>query len=250
MSRKPIIGITPTPLDDTQDHGTFHRYAIANYYTEAVEAAGGVPIVIPPQDGNIYQILDVLDGLLLSGGGDIDPARYGDTYAHEKTYGVHEGRDRLEIELARQVIERDIPTLGICRGIQILNVALGGTVYQDIASEFSDAIAHRQQERKIPKEEPGHSVDIEPGSILAETYGTHTIQVNSFHHQSLKAVAPTLQVSALAPDGTIEAVEHPDRRWILAVQWHPEMMFRTHREHLKPFTALIEQAAKRPSTVL
>lgn len=250
MPRKPVIGITPTPMDDTQDHGTFHRYAIADHYTRAVEAAGGVPIVIPPQDGNIGQILDLIDGLLLSGGGDIDPALYEDPYVHEKTYGIHKGRDRLEIELARHVVERDIPTLCICRGIQILNAALGGTLYQDIASEFSDAIVHRQQEQQIPKEEPGHTVTVEPDSLLASTYAASEIMVNSFHHQSLKEVASALRVSAVAPDGTIEAVEHPDRTWILAVQWHPEMMFQTHPNHLSPFSALIEHANKRKTAVV
>lgn len=244
MPRKPVIGITPSPMDDTQDHGSFHRYAIANTYTEAVEAAGGIPIVIPPQSGNIDQLLDIVDGLLLSGGGDINPERYGDDEVHEKTYGVHEGRDALEIELARKAIERDIPTLCICRGIQILNVALGGTLYQDVAGQFSPDLTHRQHDLGIPKDQPGHSVTVAKDSLLADTYGTETVQVNSFHHQSLRDVAQELIVNATAPDGTIEGVEHPNKTWILGVQWHPEMMFQTHNEHLKPFTMLVENSAK------
>src|SRR5215208_2225648 len=120
-SRKPIIGITPSPMHDKQSHGEFTRYAMANTYTEAVEAAGGVPLVIPPQAGNIAEILSVIDGLLLSGGADVDPARYGDTGVHETTYGVHRGRDDLEIALVREAVERDVPMLCICRGIQVLN---------------------------------------------------------------------------------------------------------------------------------
>ena len=250
MSRKPIIGITPTPMDDTQEHGSFHRYTIANTYTEAVEAAGGVPIVIPPQSGNISDILDTIDGLILSGGGDIDPARYGDAETHAKTGGLHDGRDDLELALARAAVERDLPTLCICRGIQVLNVALGGTLYQDVADQFSAEISHRQQDKKIAKEEPGHEVTVQPDSLMARTYESATVSVNSFHHQSLRDVAPELRVNAVAPDGTIEGVEHPGKTWILGVQWHPEMMFKAHDEHLKPFAALVEQSAKRTAPVV
>ena len=248
MPRKPIIGITPSPMDDTQEHGSFHRYAIANTYTSAIEAAGGVPLVIPPQEGNIDDILDVIDGLLLSGGGDIDPAIYGDSETHEKTYGIHKGRDDLELALARGAMERDVPTLCICRGIQVLNVALGGTLYQDVADQFSSEISHRQQENGISKEDPGHEVDVQPDSLLAATYGAPSVAVNSFHHQSLKEIAPDLRVNAVAPDGTIEGVEHPGKSWVLGVQWHPEMMFKAHGEHLKPFAALVENAANRVKT--
>jgi putative glutamine amidotransferase len=248
MRRKPIIGITPSPMDDTQDHGSFHRYTIANTYTEAVEAAGGVPIVIPPQAGNIKELLDAVDGLLLSGGGDINPELYGDQDVHEKTYGIHEGRDELELALAREALDRDLPVLCICRGIQVLNVALGGTLYQDVASEYSDEISHRQQDNGIPKHDPGHAVSVKADSLLARTYGSTTIEVNSFHHQSLKETASELLISAVAPDGSIEGAEHPGKTWVLGVQWHPEMMFEAHAEHLKPFIALVEHAANRVAT--
>lgn len=205
MPRKPIIGITPSPMDDTQAHGSFHRYAIASTYTEAVEAAGGIPLVIPPQHGNIEQILDTIDGLLLTGGGDIDPAIYGDHHVHEKTYGIHQGRDELELALARQAIERDMPTLCICRGIQILNVALGGTLYQDVADQYSHELSHRQQDRGISKEEPGHEVNVVPGSLLASIYGTRSVQANSFHHQSLKDVAADLKVVATTSTAQLKA---------------------------------------------
>lgn len=247
MPRKPVIGITPSPMDDEQSHGEFHRYAIANTYTKAVEAAGGIPIVIPPQSGNIDQIIELVDGLLFSGGGDIDPVLYGDDTVHEKTYGIHEGRDTLELALMRRAIEQDVPTFCICRGIQVLNVALGGTLYQDVADQFSSEISHRQQEQGISKEEPGHQVSVQPDSLLASTYAAAAIGVNSFHHQSLKEVAPDLRVNAVAPDGTIEGVELPGKTFVLGVQWHPEMMFAVHDEHLKPFQALVEQASRRVS---
>lgn len=241
--RKPVIGVTPTPMEDTQSHGTFTRYAIATTYTDAVEAAGGVPLVIPPQAGNIDEILSRIDGLLLSGGGDIDPALYGDDTVHEATYGIHPGRDALELALAREAVARDIPTLCICRGIQVLNVALGGTLIQDIPYQYSTEIEHRQQEAGIRKEDPGHTVAVTPGSLLEQTYEAETIDVNSFHHHGLKDVALGLSVDAVAPDEIVEAVSSENGQWILGVQWHPEMMFREHPEHLKPFKSLVEQAA-------
>lgn len=243
--RKPIIGITPSPMDDTQSHGSFTRYAAATTYTEAIEAAGGVPIVIPPQIGNIEEILGVVDGLLLSGGGDIDPQRYGDSEMHETTYGIHGLRDELELALVRAAVERDIPMLCICRGIQILNVALGGTLIQDVPDQYSTQVEHAQQNAGVTKEDPSHVVNATPGSLLEQTYGTTTIEVNSFHHQAIKEVAPELQINGLAADEVVESVNRPGNAWILGVQWHPEMMFRAHPEHLKPFAALVEQAAQK-----
>jgi len=240
--RKPVIGITPSPMDDTQPHGSFNRYAIASTYTEAVEAAGGVPLVIPPQAGNIEEILGIVDGLLLSGGGDIDPQEYNDDTVHEKTYGIHAGRDALELALAREAAARDIPMLCICRGIQILNVALGGTLVQDIPGQYSTDIQHAQQAACIRKEDPGHTVSVTPGSLLERTYESSTIEVNSFHHQALKDIAPALSVDAVAPDEIVESVSAKENNWILGVQWHPEMMFKEHPEHLKPFVALVAQA--------
>ena len=243
--RKPVIGITPSPMEDKQDHGTFIRYAMATTYTEAIEAAGGVPLVIPPQAGNIAEILGALDGLLLSGGGDIDPACYGDGDVHEKTYGIHALRDELELALVREAVERDVPVLCICRGIQVLNVALGGTLVQDIPGQYASDVQHAQHKDGIRKEDPGHSVTVMPGSLLARTYGAETIAVNSFHHQALREVAPELEINAVAPDEIVEAVSRPGSAWILGVQWHPEMMFRDHPEHLKPFEALVGEAARR-----
>lgn len=249
MARKPIIGITPTPTTSELPHGTFYRFAIADGYTTAVERAGAVPLVIPQQEGNINDILSVVDGLIFSGGGDIDPARYGDGSTHEKTGGIDQGRDDLELDLITAALERDIPILCICRGIQVLNVALGGTLIQDVPDQFSAEFEHRQQANGIPAHDPGHEVDVVPGTLLASTYGTDSIAVNSFHHQGLKDVAPALRVNATAPDGLVEAVDHPGKRWVLGVQWHPEMMHRHHEEQLKPFQGLVGAAISSKATV-
>ncbi len=160
LNRKPIIGITPSPSTMERGHGTSITYGIANTYTTAVEAAGGIPIVIPPQEGNVAQLAGIVDGLIFSGGGDIDPAAFGDTETHPKTYGIHPGRDALEFGLFQEALDREIPTLCICRGIQVLNVVLKGTLYQDVADQFSEDLQHRQQADSIAKEDPGHSVDV------------------------------------------------------------------------------------------
>lgn len=242
---KPVIGITPSPTDDKLPHGTFRRYAMASTYTEGVEAAGGVPVILPPQDGNVDEILDRLHGLLFSGGGDIDPRRYGVDDIHSKTYGIDELRDSFELDLFRGAIERDMPIFCICRGIQVANVALGGTLIQDIASEVGDEIEHGQSHAGFGAGDKSHPVRVESGSRLQEIYGSSEIGTNSHHHQALKDVSPELRVIARAPDGIIEAVDRPASTWFLGVQWHPEMMFRAHPEHLKPFQALVQAAESR-----
>jgi putative glutamine amidotransferase len=237
-------------MEDTQAHGAFSRYATATTYTEAVEAAGGVPVVIPPQAGNIEEIISIVDGLLISGGGDIRPDRYGDSEVHETTYGIHDGRDELEIALVREATNRDIPMLCICRGIQVLNVALGGTLIQDVADQYSTQIEHRQQTNAIRKEDPSHVVTVTPGTLLATTYEADEINVNSFHHQAIRELAPDLEINGVSPDEVVEGVSHPGSSWILGLQWHPEMMFREHPEHLKPFQALVAEAAKKSIVVV
>jgi putative glutamine amidotransferase len=237
-----VIGLTPSPSTDTIGPGTFRRYALASTYTEGVERAGGIPFILPPQADNIDQILDRIDGLLFSGGGDIDPARYGQTTVHERTYGIDEQRDRFELDLFQHALDRDMPILCICRGIQIANVALGGTLIQDIASEYGDEIEHRQHEAGFRAPDKSHPVTAESGSRLHEVYGTTEIESNSFHHQAIRDVAEELIVIGRAPDGIIEAVDRPSSNWFLGLQWHPEMMFEEHPEHLKPFEALVNAA--------
>jgi putative glutamine amidotransferase len=249
---KPVIGVTPSPSTDTIGPGTFRRYAIASTYTEGVEAANGIPLVIPPQANNVEEILDRIDGLIFSGGGDIDPARYHDANLHEKTYGIDDLRDRFELELFNAALKRDVPILCICRGIQVANVALGGTLIQDIASEYSDEIEHRQHVAGFSAPDKSHPVTADRGSRLHEVFGSTEIETNSFHHQAIRDVASELIVIGRAPDGIIEAVDRPASTWFLGLQWHPEMMFKEHAEHLKPFQALVDatrtmlEASKQP----
>lgn len=242
---KPVIGITPSPIVETSASGTHERYAIAASYVDAVLAAGGVPVVLPPQDDHAEALLGLVDGLLFSGGADLDPAIYGDREVHPKTYDVHPLRDRFELALIREAIARDIPTFCICRGIQLLNVARGGTLYQDVSDQFDAGLPHRQQDAGFLHHESSHAVSAAPNSALARAYRTTTIPVNSYHHQAVKDVAPGLAITGHAEDGLVEAVELPDKAFVVGVQWHPEMMFREHPEHLAPFRSLVEAAAAR-----
>ncbi len=242
---KPVIGITPSPSEDTLAHGSFTRYAIAQPYVEAVLAAGGIPMVLPPQDDHANALLDTIDGLLLSGGGDIEPACFGDGVVHPATYGVHPLRDRFEIDLTATALKRDLPMFCICRGIQVLNVALGGTLMQHVPDQHPNAVPHRQHEAGLKPDDISHPVHAVPRSPLERIYGGAEIGVNSYHHQAIKNVARLLEVAGYGPDGLIEAVAMPSRRFVLGVQWHPELMFQRHPEHLAPFRALVEAALAR-----
>lgn len=245
---KPLIAITPSPSRDTLAHGTFLRFSMASAYVEAVLAAGGVPVILPPQDGHAGPLLDAVHGLLLSGGADVEPARYGAARVHETTYGVSPARDRFEIDLFREAVARDLPVLGICRGIQVMNVALGGGLVQDIATEHDGPVtlSHRQQEEGLAPDAVGHAVDIVAGTPAADLLGRGELGVNSFHHQAIATLAPGLEAAACAPDGIVEAVTMPGLRFVVGVQWHPELMFVRHPAHLRPFAGLVD-AARSPT---
>jgi putative glutamine amidotransferase len=245
---RPVIGITSSQFIDSASHGVFPRHSVSKAYAEAVHEAGGTPIILPFFGDLAANMLDLIDGLILTGGADIDPARFGDDQLHPKTYDVLPDRDEAEIELTRGALSRDMPILGICRGIQVLNVAMGGTLYQDVPDQFSAEIMHRQQEESIPANEAGHSVTVESGSLLERIYGEGSIAVNSFHHQAVREVAPGLVATGTSDDGLIEAVESPERAFVLGVQWHPELMFARHERHLAPFAALVEAAAAAKAT--
>lgn len=241
---KPLIGITPSPTVDVLPHGTFRRHAMGAGYVDAVAEAGGVPVIVPPQPDNLATLLAVLDGVLLSGGGDVEPWRYGAGHVHDTTYGLDPERDAFELALARAAIDRDLPLLGVCRGIQVLNVALGGGLIQDVDAEHDAAvpIGHRQQEVGIPADEAGHPVALQTPSLV-ELFGGNELGVNSFHHQAIGRLADGLVAAAFSPDGIVEAVVLPERRFVLGLQWHPELMFRRHERQRRPFGALVEAAA-------
>ncbi|MFN8512791.1 MAG: gamma-glutamyl-gamma-aminobutyrate hydrolase family protein [Chloroflexia bacterium] len=236
---KPVIGITPS-IGAFENRGEIFRMEVS--YVQAVEAAGGVPILLPPSGAGVEELVGIVDGIIFSGGADIRPDRYGDDYVHEKTYGISDLRDEFEFQLLEAALRADVPTLAICRGIQVLNVALGGTLYQDIPTEYPTDLKHSQPWEVGSYEHPIHEVAVERDSLLGDLLDATTVGTNSAHHQSLKQVPPSLRVIGRSTDGSIEAVEHIEKRFVLGVQWHPEKMFVEHTEHLRLFAGLIEEA--------
>jgi putative glutamine amidotransferase len=219
----PLVALSST----TKPIGGLMRVRLNEAYVEAVRAAGLTPLVVPPlPPAELDPILDVVQGVVLTGGEDIDPAEYGEP-RHPATTDPHARRDQCELALARRARERNIPTLAICRGIQVVNVALGGTLVQDIPSQSPSDINHDQSEKRAARL---HDVHIEPDSLLHEAIGATDIAVNSSHHQSVARVAPGLRVTARSPDGVVEGVEWTgDDWWMLAVQWHPEELIHDAR---------------------
>jgi putative glutamine amidotransferase len=173
----PLIGITPTPSIDDFGHGTFYRYCLSRTYVDSVRSAGGTPVILPTDSAQVESILPRLDGLLISGGGDIDPARFNDGFVHETTYGIDHQRDAFEDAAFRYAVDHDLPTLCICRGLQVMAVAMGGTLYQDIPSLVPGAIEHRQQQLGRTRDELGHAVRLSPGSPLHDIVGSDTFMV-------------------------------------------------------------------------
>jgi putative glutamine amidotransferase len=220
MSRPPLIAVTAhRPTDpDRADLDALLALIVA-----AVEQAGGAPVLVPPGLGQaaLDLIFDRADGVLLSGGGDVDPARYG-APPHPLAVGVDFGRDEAELRLARRAAAEARPLFGICRGAQVLNVALGGALYGDTA-EHPGAARHAYSPG-LPWDLRPHPVQVAPGTRLRALLGAPRVGVNSLHHQACRALAPGLVSAAHAPDGLIEAVELPAHPFALAVQWHPECL--------------------------
>jgi putative glutamine amidotransferase len=206
-------------------------------YSRAVLHCGGGPVLIPTaqDDRSLPGLLDRLDGILLTGGPDVHPRFYREAPL-PRLGDLDEELDRTELAVTRAALERNMPLFAVCRGIQVLNVALGGTLIQDIATQVEGAINHVQQ---APKHVTTHEVRLEPGSMLAGILKRRTLQVNGKHHQAVKEVAPGLDVAARAPDRVIEAVECPDRPFVLGVQWHPEGTWRVDAPSRKLFQALV-----------
>jgi putative glutamine amidotransferase len=227
----PIIGITPSYDHERQ------RYALSPEYTGAVREAGGIPLIVPYLDAEATAcVLKVCKGILLSGGVDLDPVHFGEEPLPQLGRICPE-RDRAELILARQALAAGVPLFGICRGIQLLNVAAGGTLVQDIGTGVQGRVKHSQT---APRFYPTHTVEIENGSVVASLLGTTSLRVNSFHHQSVKSVAPGFRVTARAADGVIEAIEGPG--FAVGVQWHPECMWKEDRTFLRLFEGLVDAA--------
>lgn len=243
---KPLIGLTAErwssgyqPAPDTNVQGVLRTYI------EALLGAGALPVVIPLglTDEDRRALVARLDGVVLPGGGDIDPAEYGQE-PHPALSDVDVLRDSLELNLARDAAQSDLPLLAVCRGVQVLNVALGGTLVQDIPSQVPGAVKHSFRLIDAPREHLAHAVKVAEGSRLAEILGTPITSVNSRHHQSVDKVAPGLEVVAHAPDGVIEGVEHPTHPFLIGVQWHPENL-QAIPEMKRLFVRFVEAAGRR-----
>jgi putative glutamine amidotransferase len=234
MTNAPLIGITL----DSEEPGGYSKmpwYALRQNYCEAVAQAGGAPLALPHEPELAETYLDVIKGLVITGGAfDVDPALFGDATRHA-TVKLKTRRTQFELAIVQGALRRGLPILGICGGQQLLNVALGGTLIQHIPDEVGNALAHEQPN---PRTEPGHEVAITPGTHLSAICKAASIPVNSAHHQAVKKLGEGLLVNAVAPDGVIEGFEYPGKRFIVGVQWHPEYAISQADTNL--FTAFVE----------
>jgi putative glutamine amidotransferase len=239
-----MIGITTRRREVQSSSGTSPTHTLNDAYTTAVERAGGQSLLFVSQDpASAPAMLDRVDGLILSGGGDVAPSSYGGP-DHDTVYGLEPTRDAFEFALAREAMARRLPTLAICRGTQVLNVALGGTLHVDIQHDIDGANDHFLSGDAVY--ETPVEVTLEPDSVLAELCGATLAGVNSIHHQSVKALGRGLRAVAMSSDGVIEALEHQDPEWpLLAVQWHPEYLSaKADPFALALFESLIEAARR------
>ncbi len=227
-----VIGIT-CGWDDNSG-----RYYLNSLYARAITAAGGTPVLIPDclERGETQQLLSMVGGLLLTGGGDVDPVYFGEEPL-PPCGEITPARDAFEIELVRMSLAADLPILGICRGAQVLNIAAGGDIYQDINTQIKGSLRHQQ---RAPLWAPTHNIQIRPDTRLMTILQEKTVRVNSFHHQAVRNPAPGFVVCALANDGVIEAIESTTHRFALGIQCHPEGMWEKDPRFLKLFRALVE----------
>ncbi|MFZ5986206.1 MAG: gamma-glutamyl-gamma-aminobutyrate hydrolase family protein [Bacillota bacterium] len=229
LDQRPLIAITPG-----FDYNGNKMYIHRGYY-EGISLAGGLPVLLPTteDEGMLSDIIERFDGFLLSGGPDVDASYFGE-WNYKYTGEISPYRDKMEIFIAREVVSRNKPVFGICRGIQVLNVALGGTIYQDVYSQIKDRelVKHSQD---APRWYPTHNINIEKGSKVYESHGKEIVCVNSFHHQAVKDLAPGFEVTSRCDDGIIESIENPKCRFAVGVQWHPELMWEKDSAFLKLF---------------
>lgn len=230
-AKRPLIGLVP--LMDYQRAS----YWMLPGYMQGIEQAGGVPVMLPltDDDAALARLADTCDGFLLTGGQDVEPAVYG--AAQTSLCGeISPQRDAMERKLLTLARAQDKPVLGICRGIQFLNAALGGTLWQDLPVEYPSEVNHHQTGAY---EAPIHTVRLLPGTPLADLLGKDTLPVNSYHHQAIHTLAPGLTAMASAPDGIIEAVYEPGKRFVWVVQWHPEFSYKVNEDSSKIFAAFV-----------
>jgi putative glutamine amidotransferase len=221
-------------------------FLMTQVYIKRLEAAGAAPIVIPllEHEPALRAIYERLDGLFLAGGDDVDPSHYGEA-PHPKLGEVNRNRDRVELRLLRWGLEDRLPILAVCRGIQVLNVGAGGTLYQDIQAQIPTAMRHSYHKIK-PRNYRAHGVTIEPDSRLAKLMGCHVADVNSLHHQAVKDVAPGFRVTARATDGVIEGIECLNGHFAVGVQWHPEALAEEDSTMQALFDGFVDEIMCRP----
>ncbi len=232
--------LIPIPIQDPEKR----RFTLGKNYVNSLVACGGVPILLPTvvSPGAWRAMYEAADGVLLSGGGDVDPALFQEV-RHEKTDGVDRARDEVEMMLARWALQDDKPMFAICRGIQVVNVALGGSLIQDLPLQWGDAVSHNGNYSGFERHEVAHDVCVEPGTHIAQIVGPGNVGVNSFHHQALKRVADGLVVTSRSPDGIVESVEFPGKRYYIGVQWHPEEMAFGREDMMRLFRTFVETCA-------
>jgi putative glutamine amidotransferase len=238
VRKPPIVAVTATSkLFSGQS-----KVALNTAYTDALRGAGLVPLIVPPIDeAAVPAILDMVQGLVLTGGEDVDPRYFGEP-RHPATGAANDLRDRGELALTREAAARRMPILAICRGVQVLNVALGGTLVQDIPTQVQSGINHDAESTRSTRV---HEVTINQGSQLAEIVGADRISTNSFHHQSVDRLADGLTTVARSPDGVVEAVECSARGWwAVGVQWHPEELTGTPEDWDRKLFAAFAKAVK------
>ena len=235
---KPLIGVTTFHTDSQRG---YIYVSVTEAYVNAVARAGAIPVLIPlglPED-DLNQLLSIVDGVVFTGGGDMDPTLYGGL-PHPTVHEIDPVRDHMEIHLVQQVIERKEPFFGICRGLQVINVALGGSLYTHIQDQHPNALKHDYFPGR-PRNFHAHPVKVDEGTTLAGILGQPIVQVNSLHHQGIDRLATGLTPTAYAPDGIIEAIELPGHPFGLAVQWHPEWL-QDQAEMRALFSAFVQTA--------
>jgi putative glutamine amidotransferase len=238
--RRPLVGVTPD-LAEPGPQAPSARYELKVSYADAVLRAGGLPVLLPyaEEAGVVEQYLDRVSGLVITGGAfDVPPSLYGEQ-AREGLGPLKPGRTAFEAALLRGALARNLPVLGVCGGMQLLNVLLGGTLIQDLRRELPDANDHQQQHDRA---QPHHPVEVKEGTILAELLGKGNVMVNSTHHQAARTLGEGVRASAVAPDGVVEAVESERHAFAIGVQWHPEALIHTVPSHLAIYKGLVARA--------
>jgi putative glutamine amidotransferase len=245
--KQPIIGILARLDSDTDDYVLGYEKAyVSTDDIEVIRLAGGIPIILPVVNDYmiIQSYINLIDGLLVPGGGDINPLLFNEEPIKQQGFVIKE-IDEFDIKAIKFAFKKRIPILGICRGMQIMNVAFGGTIYQDLSQIKDSYINHFQKARK---DFENHTVLIEPNTKLYSIFCGNII-TNSFHHQAVRQVAPNFKVCGISKDGVIEAIEATDNSFMLGVQWHPEMMYKTNSKMLNLLKIFIQEASKNISTV-